>query len=210
MADSDVSTPVHKYLVCIDHSRWAESAFNSALTHMNLQHDELHLMSVIEDDNYADFAGAAYAYDIVIRSRRVFREKTKKFLRWFGVKAKKLGVAKDVHLIIAHGSPGSLICEYIDERGIDSVYMGRRGLGAIERLFIGSVSKYVVENSHCTVVIVKKHVGEEEVHESNKEHVLLLEEQEKNRKIEEVKELEDVERKNSENNRYLTLGAGDD
>ena len=125
MADSDVSTPVHKYLVCIDHSRWAESAFN--------------------------FAGAAYAYDIVIRSRRVFREKTKKFLRWFGVKAKKLGVAKDVHLIIAHGSPGSLICEYIDERGIDSVYMGRRGLGAI-----------------------------------------------------------DVERKNSENNRYLTLGAGDD
>lgn len=55
------------------------------------------------------------------------------------------------------GKPGEAICTAIKECKADLVVMGSRGLGAIRRTFVGSVSDYVLHHSHMPVIICPKH-----------------------------------------------------
>jgi len=68
--------------------------------------------------------------------------------------ARKRGVNKvDVHL--EDGKPADCILRVIDEKSIDCVVIGSRGLGRIEGLFLGSVSHKVVNHALCTCIVVK-------------------------------------------------------
>jgi len=54
------------------------------------------------------------------------------------------------------GSPRTMISSIIPEReNIDLIIMGARGLNAVERIFIGSVSDFVIRRAICDVLIVK-------------------------------------------------------
>lgn len=53
------------------------------------------------------------------------------------------------------GDPASEICQYAEDYDIDTIVMGRQDKGAIARMFIGSVSKKVVESSPVSVFVVK-------------------------------------------------------
>ncbi|ETO20899.1 hypothetical protein RFI_16310 [Reticulomyxa filosa] len=50
---------------------------------------------------------------------------------------------------------GKLICGAAKMLDVDLIVMGSRGLGKVKQFFMGSVSKHVVETSHCPVLIVK-------------------------------------------------------
>jgi len=50
---------------------------------------------------------------------------------------------------------GKLICGAAKALEVDLIVMGSRGLGKVKQFFVGSVSKYVVENSQCPVLVVK-------------------------------------------------------
>lgn len=58
---------------------------------------------------------------------------------------------------LSGGKPGEAICQTIKESEIDLVVMGSRGLGAIRRTFVGSVSDYVLHHSHVPTIICPKH-----------------------------------------------------
>ena len=47
------------------------------------------------------------------------------------------------------------ICEYCKRVDADLVIVGRRGMGFLKGLILGSVSEKVVRNSPCSVVVVK-------------------------------------------------------
>jgi nucleotide-binding universal stress UspA family protein len=54
------------------------------------------------------------------------------------------------------GSASSIADQILDQASKDHavhIYMGRRGLSAIQRFFLGSVSNHVVSNAHCTVTM---------------------------------------------------------
>lgn len=53
------------------------------------------------------------------------------------------------------GSPAVTILEFAQEKKIDMIVMGSRGLGVVKGVLLGSVSQYVVENAKCPVVIAK-------------------------------------------------------
>ena len=53
------------------------------------------------------------------------------------------------------GDPASEIFQYAEDHAIDMIVMGRQDKGALERIFIGSVSKKVVESSPVSVLVVK-------------------------------------------------------
>ncbi|KAK9147055.1 hypothetical protein Sjap_006958 [Stephania japonica] len=53
------------------------------------------------------------------------------------------------------GDAREKICQAIRDIPLSCIVMGSRGLGKIERVFLGSVSDYVVDTATCPVIVVK-------------------------------------------------------
>ena len=56
---------------------------------------------------------------------------------------------------IVQGPPGQAIVEEAERWGADLILMGSRGLGAWNRLLLGSVSTAVVHHAKCSVEVVR-------------------------------------------------------
>lgn len=56
--------------------------------------------------------------------------------------------------VVETGSPGEAICKAAERNGADFIVVGSRGLNAIRRTFLGSVSDYVAHHAHLPVSIV--------------------------------------------------------
>ena len=62
----------------------------------------------------------------------------------------------DIDFVLEYGSPKVYISKNIPkDYQIDLIMMGATGLNAVERLFIGSVSEYVIRNAHCDILVVR-------------------------------------------------------
>jgi nucleotide-binding universal stress UspA family protein len=57
--------------------------------------------------------------------------------------------------LISHGDPASRIIEIAEEREVDIIIMGSRGVSGIKRLFVGSVSDKVMKDAPCPVLVVR-------------------------------------------------------
>lgn len=57
--------------------------------------------------------------------------------------------------LLETGSPASAIVDAAEASGADLIVMGSRGLGLVKGVLLGSVSRYVVENARCAVMVVK-------------------------------------------------------
>ena len=53
------------------------------------------------------------------------------------------------------GKPGPEIVDYCKEQQADLIVMGSHGFSGLDRLFLGSVSRYVLKHAHCPVLLVK-------------------------------------------------------
>lgn len=53
------------------------------------------------------------------------------------------------------GPPGPAICRRAHETGADVVVVHPHGKGLLERALFGSVSRYVVDNADCTVLVAR-------------------------------------------------------
>jgi len=53
------------------------------------------------------------------------------------------------------GEPGETIVEAAAAEGADLIVVGSHGRGAVGRLFLGSVSDYVVRHARCPVMVVR-------------------------------------------------------
>ena len=71
----------------------------------------------------------------------------------------KLNEVSDKTLKISHeiigGPPRQVIVEEAESWGADLIVMGSRGLGAWNRLLLGSVSSAVVHHAKCSVEVVR-------------------------------------------------------
>lgn len=56
---------------------------------------------------------------------------------------------------VLEGPPAQMIVEEAETWGADLIVMGSRGLGALNRFFLGSVSSGVVHHAKCSVEIVR-------------------------------------------------------
>jgi nucleotide-binding universal stress UspA family protein len=58
--------------------------------------------------------------------------------------------------VVETGSPAARILEYADREQIDLIVMGTHGRGAIEKLWVGSVTERVVQRAQCPVVSLRQ------------------------------------------------------
>lgn len=69
-------------------------------------------------------------------------------------RAYELGVTS-AEIEVAIGNPGATIATIASERHVDLIVMGRRGLGKVAELVIGSVSQRVMQLADCACLTVK-------------------------------------------------------
>lgn len=74
-----------------------------------------------------------------------FKEATKAFGRG----------AIEARLVTRTGEPGPTILEVAGELEPDLIIIGRRGVGRVRALVLGSVSEHILNNAPCPVTIVK-------------------------------------------------------
>ena len=60
-----------------------------------------------------------------------------------------------VTLVVKIGSPGPIIVEYAKKQEVELIVMGRRGLGRIADLLLGSVSHRVMQLTDCACLTTK-------------------------------------------------------
>ncbi|WP_456276857.1 universal stress protein [Bacillus sp. AK128] len=56
---------------------------------------------------------------------------------------------------LLEGNPADQLIKYAEEKSIDVIVMGSRGLGKVREFFLGSVSHNVVQMAKCPVFIIK-------------------------------------------------------
>ena len=79
--------------------------------------------------------------------------------------AKDLGY-DHVETVLEFGSPKVMIAKEIAvEHKADLIMIGATGLNAVERLFIGSVSEYVIRHAPCDVTVVRTDLDNHLLHE---------------------------------------------
>jgi len=59
----------------------------------------------------------------------------------------------------SHKNPGEMICRIAEEEKAELIVLGRRGMGAVRRAIIGSVSEYVIRHATIPCVVIPKETG---------------------------------------------------
>lgn len=67
--------------------------------------------------------------------------------------ASTLGVTPAESVVLA-GSPGPALRDYVEEHDVAAVIVGAQGLGAVDRLLMGSVSDFLTRKAPCPVLVV--------------------------------------------------------
>ena len=138
--------------------------------------------------------GAIVAMEFMEEIQRSKEQAGRNLLHKMAAKLHSEGV-KHIRLLLGvTNEVGDLILRAIEKHGIDFCCLGRRGMGRLKRIFMGSVSSYIVENAKCGVFVIKGEHGPVVEHDMSLETVKRIEEIERVRRIQqEKKELENEE-----------------
>lgn len=57
---------------------------------------------------------------------------------------------------IKQGDPKEVICKEVERVHPDILVLGSRGLGTLQRLFVGTISEYCTKHASCPVLVIKR------------------------------------------------------
>ncbi len=88
-----------------------------------------------------------------LEATKSLEEKAKKDVKKAIEKTKSKGV--DTEGITLEGDPAHSILEFAKDNQVDVIVIGSRGLSKVQRIFLGSVSNKIVQESRIPVIVVK-------------------------------------------------------
>ena len=197
---ADQHRGARKFLVALDVHENSVWAFNYTTATMDKHNDEIHLLTVRNEPSAGAAApfGLHVVHEELAKLHEEEKRKSRRLLRSFAKSCHELGITTRLHLSMGRGEVGHVICSYVKEHKIDFLVMGRRGLGGVERFFLGSSSKYCIEEADCNIVVIKHPFGPEIVHDMTIEEAHRLEEEERELRIKEYEKKLEEEKKERE------------
>lgn len=129
-----------KFLVAYNGSKEAKSALALARDYAKLFQAKIIVMTSME-------GGSAETADEV--------GKAEYELNWALNFLKEAGIAGEVQSFARGLTPGEDIVRYVEENGVDQVYVGIEKKSKTRKLFMGSTAQYVILKAPCPVICVK-------------------------------------------------------
>ncbi|KAK5576877.1 hypothetical protein RB653_001814 [Dictyostelium firmibasis] len=142
------------YMIAVDEGKNTEHSIKEIINHVfQKDKDLLYLISIAEDP--ITFPSSAISAVVVSETLKAIERKHKSILINRANLCKNLGV-NNVKALLGHGNHvGEAVIKAAAEKDIHYLVVGRRGLGPIKRIFIGSTSRYILEHAKCNVICIK-------------------------------------------------------
>lgn len=146
---------IKKILVATDASAASNRAVSEAAYLAGAHEAELLILHVIRDMQLpAQMKKSAEIEAFESTREDILRQVAENILIEAAAKAKAEG-AKKVQTAIGSGDPATSVIGFAKRRSIDTIVVGTRGLGKVKGLFMGSVSRKVVNNAEANCLIVR-------------------------------------------------------
>lgn len=139
----------HHVLVAIDGSKEADLAFEKAIGIVKDRSDTtLDILHVIDTRSFQNVS--SFDSEMV---EQVSSDAQEKIKHYYHIAQK---YTANVHYTIEFGSPKTIIAhDFSQKHQIDLIILGATGLNAVERLLIGSVTKYVTQAAESDVLVCR-------------------------------------------------------
>eukprot|EP00470_Lotharella_oceanica_P003309 CAMPEP_0170168736 /NCGR_PEP_ID=MMETSP0040_2-20121228/1685_1 /TAXON_ID=641309 /ORGANISM="Lotharella oceanica, Strain CCMP622" /LENGTH=194 /DNA_ID=CAMNT_0010407067 /DNA_START=124 /DNA_END=708 /DNA_ORIENTATION=+ len=153
-------------LVALDGSDMCDHVIDWCAKHFSGKTDKIHMVHVVEYSlatvNPRTEFGLDYSeldeVNLATKVKQKAYNKGRKHLEKCGNRFASQGVKSvESKVLLAHPSKSvkGLLCEHADNLKPDVIVCGSRGKGYMGRLFLGSVSDYLMHNAKCTVMVIK-------------------------------------------------------
>lgn len=146
-----------KIVVPIDGSGWSERAIPHAVDIARNNHSELILLHVFKPpaQEYIDSISLAGQDEQLQQLREEMKQKL------MALRSQMRSEKIDVRVQFIEGSGvASIICDYINEEGVDLVVMTSHGRTGVSRWLFGSVAQKVMQGIQVPVMIVRPDKGD--------------------------------------------------
>ncbi len=135
-----------KILVPLDGSKYSEKALQRACEVVNAFDSKLILLYVVEKPLPIDFLDRKEYLEILRGFGKKTLEKANNVLSKKGITAK---------ISIKEGNIVNEIKKVVKKENCDLIIVGNKGLGAVTRFLLGSVSNKLAQSSSCSLLIIK-------------------------------------------------------
>jgi len=146
-------------LVCIDGSEQSEYAFNWYVKNYHQNDDIIGFVNIQRQPAMPiDFVDSVYQgsplVDAYYEKINNNQNKSEELKQKYKTICENKKIKFKFFMLDLHQCPGHLICETAKEEKAASIIMGRRGLGTISRMLLGSTSDYVLHHTNIPVTVV--------------------------------------------------------
>ena len=146
-----------RILIGTDGSDEAQKALRKAIALSKQNQATLLIAHVVDTRSYKGFE----TFDGTLSDQT--RKKEKALLEDYRLVAQEAGL-ENVETILKYGSPKKILAKELShDKQIDLIVMGATGLNVLDRVLIGSVSGFVMQNAVCDVLIVRTDMSDNSI-----------------------------------------------
>lgn len=142
-------------IVALDGSEDALNALRLFARWPKLANLAVHLVGVIEPLPFPRTAPKMIQAELQAAASAAEGERREALKQAFA-EARPLLPSGEITETLTSGDPAGQILRIADENPVDLIVLGARGLGAAQRLLLGSVSEAVLHDAQCAVLIAKR------------------------------------------------------
>lgn len=138
----------------VDGSEHSERAFTWYLKNLKQDGDHLNIVSVVQPPKIPpSFFSPVVVSDEYNEQIEGAIQKSKETAKFYQEKCEEAGLSCSITCESTDFGPGEKICEIAKKNNASGIVMGSRGLNALRKTLLGSVSSYVVNHADVPVIV---------------------------------------------------------